>query len=39
VPLKPIQVNSEGDALEIIVPAEVTNGNPASLVIEWGNAR
>ena len=31
--------SSEGDALEIVVPAEVTTGNPASLVIEWGNAR
>ncbi len=39
VPLKEIQVSSNGDALEIVVPVEVTTGNPASLVIEWGNAR
>ncbi|MDP7287539.1 MAG: hypothetical protein QGH94_06070 [Phycisphaerae bacterium] len=39
VRLKEIQVSSKGDALEIVVPTEVTTGNPASLVIEWGNAR
>ncbi len=39
VPLKEIQVSSEGEALEIVVPTEVKAGNPESLVIEWGNAR
>jgi hypothetical protein len=39
VSLKTVQVSSEGDALEIVVPTEVTTGNPASLIIEWGNAR
>ncbi|MBT3201806.1 MAG: hypothetical protein HN350_18040 [Phycisphaerales bacterium] len=39
ITLKPIQVSTEGDALEIVVPTEVITGNPASLVIEWGNAR
>ena len=39
VPLKEIQVSSAGEALEIAVPAGMTDGNPVSLVIEWGNAR
>ena len=39
VPLKEVQVSSEGDALEITVPTELTADNPESLVIEWGNAR
>jgi hypothetical protein len=39
VSLKTIQISSKGEALEIVVPAEMTTGNPASLVIEWGNAR
>ncbi len=39
VTLKEIQVSTKGDALEIVAPGEMTSGNPASLVIEWGNAR
>ena len=39
VTLKDIRVSSEGEALEIVVPAAVAAGNPDSLVIEWGNAR
>ncbi len=37
--LKDIRVSSEGEALEIVVPAATAAGNPDSLVIEWGNAR
>jgi len=39
VGLKEIKVRSEGDALEIAIPAEMTTPSPAILVIEWGNAR
>jgi hypothetical protein len=39
VPLKEIQVSSEGEALEIVVPAEMATGTPETLVLEWGNAR
>jgi hypothetical protein len=37
--LKDIRVSSEGEALEIVVPAGMAAGNPDCLVIEWGNAR
>lgn len=39
VALKEVRINSEGEALEIVVPAEMTAGHPDLLVIEWGNAR
>jgi len=39
VTLKDIRVSSEGEALEVVVPAGMAAGNPDSLVIEWGNAR
>ena len=39
VTLKDIRGSSEGEALEIVVPAGMAAGNPESLVIEWGNAR
>jgi hypothetical protein len=38
-PPQDIQVRSEGEALEIVVPTEMIVGAPESLVIEWGNAR
>jgi hypothetical protein len=39
VMLKDIRVSSEGEALEIVIPAGMAASNPDSLVIEWGNAR
>ncbi len=39
VALKEVQTHADGDALEIVVPAEMCAGHPESLVIEWGNAR
>ena len=39
VVLEDAQVSSESEALEIVVPAEMTTDNPETLVIEWGNAR
>jgi hypothetical protein len=39
VTLKDVRVSSEGEALEIVVPAAMAIGNPDCLVIEWGNAR
>jgi hypothetical protein len=39
VTLNDIRVSSQGDALEVVVPAAMADGNPNSLVIEWGNAR
>ena len=39
IKLEDIKVSTEGEALEIVVPAEMIVGNPETLVIEWGNAR
>ncbi|MGB1129455.1 MAG: hypothetical protein ACPG4K_05355, partial [Haloferula sp.] len=39
VPDLQVQVSTEGEALEIGVPAEMYAGQPESFVIEWGNAR
>jgi len=39
VSLEKVQISTAGDALEIVVPTELTTNNPPSLVIEWGNAR
>ena len=39
VELKDVEVRSEGEALEIVVPSEMADGDPGILVIEWGNAR
>ena len=39
IALKEVQASAEGEAREVIVPAEMTAGQPETLVIEWGNAR